>query len=141
MVNKAEVQQLIDAINWPSSQFEMSLWRNHTECGTAYCLGGWVAHLNGIGDNRIEGEVPFDVMEYAAEALGLEDEDIAWRLFIMGRPGYRRDGRNAFDDLRAEQRKAIATRVLEELRDTGGFEWRKHWEAVAPGTVPEYLTV
>lgn len=90
------------------SQWNQAMWLSETDCGTAYCIAGYVAHItadinrdDGIGMTTLSGVL---IPRHATRELGLTNGEAA-QLFMAS---------NSIADLRmiAED---IAERAGEEL--------------------------
>lgn len=132
--NKEGIDKLIKVIKSPKKHFVMSSFeedyrnRSGKSCGTAYCIAGWAAVLNGKAEDVVEG--PDLLREMLAPKSGYlafehDDASVAFReeVFILWNGG----GivLDAFDKMPEKDRKAIAIEVLEHFAKTGKVEWRK----------------
>ena len=133
--NKEGIDKLIKVIKSPKKHFVMGSFaedyfnRSGKSCGTAYCIAGWAAVLNGKAEDAVEGPVllremlapkskDYRVDEYTAASANFREE--VFRLWNGGDIEL-----HEFDKMPEKARKTIAIEVLEHFAKTGKVEWRK----------------
>jgi len=70
LLRKVQEQILAD----PKS-FDMGDFQRDTECGTAYCIGGWAAKLSGLRPSSRDGREALEIDRDQAERLFYVSED------------------------------------------------------------------
>jgi hypothetical protein len=76
------LRKVLDHIDAHPEEYEQSIFRTRTKCGTAYCIAGHVAVMTGATfANAVEVETSegdrIDVAKYAQQLLGITSEE-AW---------------------------------------------------------------
>lgn len=92
----------------PPHMFDMSLFLGHNECGTTYCIGGWVCVYAGV-PLYCNSHTPF---MFTQQFLGLTKEQAEALCYPM-------HPKPSHSDLTRED----AGRVLRHLAYTGEVDW------------------
>lgn len=69
MINAELLDQTLQHIKGNQALWSQENWRTSTECGTAYCFGGWVLALSGIPVMLTESGQAYVPAESAPEGL------------------------------------------------------------------------
>lgn len=63
-------KRIIDALNSDNFKLDMFSYTDESECGTTFCLAGWLAHKDDYPEDYLSGTGAFNYGAYAADLVG-----------------------------------------------------------------------
>lgn len=71
MINAELLEKTLQHVKDNQALWDQEHWTSTTECGTAYCFGGWALHLSNIKVRLADGGVAYVAAEDVPAELGL----------------------------------------------------------------------